>query len=228
MTWTGIWLALIFCNIIGVGIATGVAITPAWNDAYNVSSGALLLACNDGLGGFGGFCVAILALGSITNNAPCTYAAALTFQVLGRYAQAIPRWIWCVVITLIELVCSVAGRNDLFKIFENFLPIMSYWVCPWITIALEEHFIFHVLRGVPFDWTAWEDKKKLPIGVAALFAWLVGWAGAIIGMDQVWYQGPIALMIGGHGGDIGAWLSIAFACVTYPPLRYMELKKFGR
>ncbi|KAF7510757.1 hypothetical protein GJ744_006123 [Endocarpon pusillum] len=227
-TWSGIWLSVIFCNIIGVGIATGVATTPAWNDAYSISSGALLLACYDGLGGFGGFCVVILAIGSITNLAPGTYAGALNIQVLGRYAKAIPRWFLCVVITLIELICSVAGRDHLFRIFENFLPIMSYWVCPWMSIALEEHLLFHVLRGVPFDWTAWEDKKKLPIGAAALFAWLVGWAGAIIGMHQTWYQGPIALKIGGHGGDIGPWTSIAFACITYPPLRYVELKRFGR
>ncbi len=133
-TWSGTWLALIFCNIVGIGIATGVAGTPAWNEAYGISSGALLLECYHGLGGFGGFCVVILALGSVTNNAPCTYAAALTIQVLGRYAKAIPRWVWCVFITLIELVCSVAGRNHLFNIFENFLPIMSYWVCPWILL----------------------------------------------------------------------------------------------
>ena len=227
-TWSAIWLATIFCNIIGVAIATGVATTPGWDDAYSISSGALLLACYDGLGGFGGFCVVILALGSITNNAPCTYAAALTAQVLGRYAKAVPRWVWCVVITLIELVCSVAGRNHLFNIFENFLPIMSYWLCPWLTIALEEHVLFHLLPCVPFDWSAWEDPKRLPIGAAALVAWLVGWAGAIIGMHQVWYQGPVALKIGGYGGDIGAWMSVAFACVTYPPLRYLELKKWGR
>ena len=227
-TWSAIWLATIFCNIIGVAIATGVSTTPGWDDAYSISSGALLLACYDGLGGFGGFCVVILALGSITNNAPCTYAAALTAQVLGRYAKAIPRWIWCVVITLIELVCSVAGRNHLFNIFENFLPIMSYWVCPWLTIALEEHVLFHLLRGVAFDWSAWEDQKRLPVGAAALVAWLVGWAGAIIGMHQVWYQGPVAVKIGGYGGDIGAWMAVAFVCVTYPPLRYLELKKWGR
>ena len=227
-TWCGLWLSTIFCNLIGVAIATGVPTIPGWSEAYEVSSGALLLACYDGLGGFGGFCVVILALSSITNNAPSTYSAALTAQVLGRYAKAIPRWVWCVVIMLIELVCSVVGRNHLFNIFEDFLPIMSYWVSPWIAIALEEHLLFHVLRGVPFDWTAWEDKKKLPIGAAALFAWLFGWAGAIVGMDQAWYQGPIASKIGGYGGDIGAWMSIAFACITYPPLRYLELKMFGR
>lgn len=227
-TWAGIWLPAILCNILGVGIATGMASTPAWKEAYEISSGALLLACYDGLGSFGGFCVFILAVGTITNNAPSTYATALTCQVLGRYAKAIPRWVWCVIITVVELVCSVAGRDHLFNIFENFLPIMSYWVCPWLTIALEEHLLFHFLRGVPFDWTAWENKKRLPVGAAALFSLLAGFAGAIIGMSQVWYQGPVALKVGGIGGDIGAWMAIAFASVTYPPLRYLELKKFGR
>lgn len=228
MTWFGNWMAMILTNILGVGIATGVATTPAWSEAYDISTGALLLACYNGLGGFGGFLVVILALGTISNNAPATYAAALSCQVLGRYAKAIPRWFWCTVIMIIELVCAVAGRNHLFNIFENFLPIMSYWVSPWLTIVIEEHLIFHVLRGVPFDWTAWEDKKKLPVGIAALFAWLCGWAGAIIGMDQAWYAGPVAVKVGGYGGDIGAWMAIAFACVVYPPLRFLELKKFGR
>ena len=227
-TWSGTWLSLIFCNIVGIGIATAVSGIPAWSNAYDISSGALLLECYDGLGGFGKFLVVILALGSVTNNAPCSYAAALTIQVLGRYAKATPRWLWCVAITIVELALSVAGRNHLFAVFENFLPIMSYWVCPWLTIVVEEHLLFHKLRGVPFDWSAWEDKKRLPIGAAALFAWLVGWAGAIIGMYQVWYAGPVALKIGDYGGDIGAWLAIAFAGVVYPPLRYLELKKFGR
>ena len=80
MTWSGNWLAQIFFNIVGVGIATGVPRNQAWSDAYDVSSGELLLATYNGLGGFGSFCVVILALGSITNNAPCTYAAALTIQ----------------------------------------------------------------------------------------------------------------------------------------------------
>lgn len=227
-TWTGLWTGLVFANLIGVGIATGVTNTPAWNEAYSISSGALLLVCYEGLGGFGGFCVVLLAMGSVANNAPCTYAAALSCQVLGRYAKAVPRWVWCVIITVIELVCSVAGRDHLFNIFENFLPIMSYWISPWLTIVLEEHLLFHVLRGMPFNWSAWEDRKRLPIGYAALLAWLVGWAGALLGMDQVWYSGPVAKQVGGYGGDIGAWLAIAFAGLVYPPLRLLEIKTVGR
>ncbi|KAL8976305.1 MAG: hypothetical protein Q9205_007656, partial [Flavoplaca limonia] len=228
MTWSGIWAGTVLCNIVGIAIATGIDSNPRWASAYEISSGALLYACYDGLGGFGSFCLIILALTSVTNNAPFTYSAALAIQVLSRYAKAVPRWVWCVVITTVELVCSVAGRNHLLRIFENFLPLMSYWVVPWLTIGVEEHLIFHKLRGVPFDWTAWEDRGRLPIGAAALVAWLMGWAGAIIGMSQVWYTGPVALKVGGFGGDIGAWLAIAFAGVVFPPLRYVELRAVGR
>ena len=79
--------ALIICNIIVVGIATGVPDIPERSVAYDISSGALLNDCYSGLGGFGGSCVVNLALGSVTNNAPCSYSAALTIQVLGRYAK---------------------------------------------------------------------------------------------------------------------------------------------
>lgn len=228
MTWSGMWTAYIFSALVGVAIASGVPSTPNWTDAYATSSGALLLACYDGLGSLGGFCVVILALGGIANLAPSTYSAALSCQVLGRYPKAIPRWVWCLVLMVIELVCAVAGRDHLYSIFENFLPLMSYWTSSWLTIVIEEHLLFHVLRGVPFDWTAWQDKKRLPVGIAASISFLIGWAGAVLGMDQVWYVGPAGSKIGGYGGDIGAWMTIAFTCITYPPLRYLEMKRFGR
>ena len=69
----------------------------------------------------------------------------------------------------------------------------------------------------------------MPRGVAALLAFLFGWAGAIVGMYQAWYAGPVATHIGGgYGADIGAWLAIAFTCVTFPPMRWLELKLVGR
>lgn len=170
-TWSGLWLSLMITS-------------------------TLLLQCYDGLGGLGGLCVVLLALGNIANTAPATYAAATSCQVLGRYAKAVPRWTWCPVVS-IELVCSVASRNDIYTAFENLLPIMSYWIFSWLAIILEEHLLFHMLNGVQFDWTVWEDRRKFPCGVAALTAWLTVWAGAIIGMYQVWFSGPIAQQVGG-------------------------------
>lgn len=227
-TFSALLTSCMFCGLVGAGIGSGVASNQAWSDAYATSTGALFLECYKGLGGFGAFCCVILALGAIGSNGPVNYCAALSIQGLGRYSKAIPRWVWCVIIMIVQLVCSIAGRNSLFDIIVKLVPIMSYWICPWLTIAAEEHVFFHILRRVPFDWTAWEDPKRLPVGAAAFVAWLTGWAGAVVGMNQAWWQGPVALKIGDYGGDVGIWLSIAFAGLVFPPLRSVELRVVGR
>lgn len=178
------------------------------------------------LGGFGKFCDVIVALGVIANNVPGTYAAALGCQVLDRYGQMVPRYIWVCVVVLIYFVCAIAGRGHLFVIFQNFLALMGYWIVIFVSIVLEEPLIFRPNRG--FDWSAWENEKYLPSGAAALAAFLIGWVGAIIGMSQVWYVGPVAKLVGGIGADIGIWLGTSFALFIFPPLRYLELRQLGR
>ena len=226
MTFTGLSISFIFVNLLGVGLASGVATTPGWNDAYETSSGALILAGYNGLGGFGKFCAVLIALGLCSNTVPSTYAAALDFQTLGKVWKAVPRYIWATVVTAIYFICAVAGRDHLFLIFQNFLALMAYWIVIFITIVLEEHTIFR--RTIGFDWAAYENKAKLPIGLAALVSFLVGWVGPIIGMYQVWWTGPVARHIGDSGGDLGLFLGIAFTAVVFPPLRYLELRMIGR
>lgn len=229
MTLTGLTLAFSFVFLLGVGLATGIASTEAWSTAYDVSSGALILAGYDGLGGFGKFCGVVVAFGVIANNIPGTYSSALNIQTLGRYGRAIPRWIAATVVALIYFVCAVAGRDHLFEIFENFLALMGYWVTIFITIVLEEHFMFRRGKsGLGFDWEAWADKKRLPVGIAAMCAFLVGWVGAVLCMDQVYFIGPLAKQVGDYGADMGIWVGCGFAMLVYPPLRWLELKKFKR
>jgi purine-cytosine permease-like protein len=226
MTFSGIFLAYCVVNMLGVGLATGIANTPSWAAAIDVSSGALILAGYDGLGGFGKFCGVILAMGVIANNIPGTYSAALGFQMLGRYPFRVPRWLWTCIVVLIYFVCAIAGRDHLFSIFENFLALMGYWITTFISIVLEEHLWFRRKSG--FDWSAWNDPSRLPLGYAALTAFLIGWAGCIIGMYQIWYEGPIAKIAGGYGADLGIWIGCGFSLITYPPLRMLELKFVGR
>ena len=226
MTLTGLWSSFTFVYIIGIGLGSGVATTASWSTAYNISSGALILESYSTVGAFGKVCGVVVALGVIANNVPGTYSAALGCQVLGRYGKMVPRYLWVCAVSLVYFVCAIAGRDHLFIIFQNFLALMGYWVVIFISIVLEEHMIFRRTRG--FDWSAWENKKYLPVGAAALTAFLIGWAGAIIGMSQVWYVGPVAKLVGGGGADIGIWLGMGFALFAFPPLRYLELRKFGR
>lgn len=178
LTLTGMGLAFSFVYLLGVGLASGTMSNTAWNTAYGTSSGALLVAGYDGLGGFGKFCGVILSLGVIANNIPGTYSAALGMQVMGRYPLRLPRWFLTSLGVVVYTACALGGRNYLFEIFENFLALMGYWVTIYLCIVLQEHLIFRRRNG--FDWTAWADRAKLPIGLAGLTAFLVGWAGAIV------------------------------------------------
>ncbi|KAK3067364.1 Vitamin B6 transporter [Teratosphaeriaceae sp. CCFEE 6253] len=224
LTLAGLCLSFWFVNLIGVGLGCGIAVVPAWADAYAVSSGALISASYAPLGAFGKFCSVVVALGVIANCVPGTYSAAIGCQILGRWGQKLPRWVWVVILCIIQLVCGVAGRNQLFIIFTNFLALMGYWVSVMVCIVAEEYVIFK--RGQKLDWAAWNDSSKMPVGLAALTAFLLGWMGAILGMYEAWYVGPLAVACG--GADVGMWFGCLFALVTFPPLRWLEMKKFGR
>lgn len=186
MTLTGLWTSFTFVYVIGIGLASGIAVTPSWSTAYDISSGALILESYSPVGGFGKFCGVVVALGVISNNVPGTYAAALGCQVLGRYGKMVPRYLWVCAIVLVYFVCAIAGRDYLFVIFQNFLALMGYWVVIFVSIVLEEHLIFRP-KGV-FDSSAWENKEHFPVGAAALAAFLIGWVRAIIGISGLVYR----------------------------------------
>ena len=224
LTLTGVWVSFSLVYMIGIGLGTGIATNAAWSDANAVSTGALIVAGYGPLKGFGLFCAVVIALGVIANSIPGTYSAALGCQVLGRYGKAVPRWVWSFTLILVELTLALAGREHLMVIMQNFLALMGYWMEFMVFIVLIEHLWFR--RNLGFDWTRWEDKKHLPIGIAALVSFLLGWVGAILGMYQVWYTGPLAALSG--PADVGLWVGTGFTVISYPPLRWAELKFVGR
>lgn len=255
----GLTLSFTLVLIVGAGLASGLALDPEWSAASAVSPGALIASGFNRLGRFGDFCAVILALGLISNMVAPTYSSGIDFQILGRYAARIPRIIWNTFGIIVFTACALAGRNSLSVIFTNFLALMGYWVAIWIAITLEEQLLFRKTAGrwgvglKGYDWTAWADKSRLPIGIAAMIAFLVGWAGAILCMAQLYYIGPIARLVGTHGADVSSWslslgkgllavrvanrfdcaqmgnyVGFVWAGLVYPPLRYLELKKFGR
>lgn len=66
--------------------------------------------------------------------------------------------------------------------------------------------------------------------MAALLAFCFGVMGAVLGMAQVWFIGPIGSHIGlpGHGGDVGFPLAFAFSAISYAVLRSVEKNAFHR
>jgi len=187
-TTLGLGLATVFALLLGVGLSEGTLTNPAWAAANNISAGALIAEAFTPLGAFGKFCSVIIALGQISNNIPGTYSAALGFQMLGRWFLAVPRLFWTIFGVVIYTVLACVGRNNFYDIFEDFLALMGYWSIMFFVLVLEEEMLFRRRRG-GYNWEAWNNQKKLPIGLAALTAFLIGWVGAVMGMYQNYFTG---------------------------------------
>ena len=242
-------LSMMITLLMGVGLGTGVAHNPAWAAAYDGTPGGLLMAAYGRLGSFGSFWAVINVVGVVANNAPGSYSMSMNFQMLGNYWQKIPRPVFTVLTTVIYAGCAIGGRNSLYSIFKNFLPLIGYWIIIWFMVVIEHDLFFQ--RGRDYDWSIWNNRRKLPVGIAAGIAFLVGWAGAIVGMvrvshrlphndifffffffsnftqDQTYYTGPVAKAAPGNC-ELGVWLGAGFTAVAYPPLRMLELRFIGR
>lgn len=99
--------------------------------------------------------------------------------MMGRWFLAIPRLVWTIVGVVIYTVLACVGRNSFYNIFEDFLALMGYWTIMFFVLVLEEEVIFRRRRG-EYNWDVWNKQSKLPIGIAALTSFLIGWVGAVM------------------------------------------------
>ncbi len=180
MTTIGVGLSMIITLVLGAGLGTGVAHNAAWSDIYDGTPGSLLVAGYDRLGPFGKLCIFINVLTIVSNNAPGSYSMAMNFQMLGDFWCRVPRPVFTIATTATYTACAIGGRDSLYEIFKSLVPMMGYWIIIWFTIVLEEALLFK--RGREYDWSAWNNPRKLPVGYAATAAFLIGWAGAVVGM----------------------------------------------
>lgn len=225
-TWSGLTTSFSFCYVLGIGLASGIGHDAALTKA-GAGSGALIVAGYNGLGSFGSFCSILAACGLIANTIGPAYSSGIIWQILGRYPARIPRWIWTVITTIIYTGLALLGRKVLAVIIQNFLALMGYWVSIWFSITLGETLLFR--RGDRYYvWSVWDKKEYLPPGIAAFVTFIIGETGATLCMDQMYFVGPIASLIGSHGGDLGLFAGFILAAVVYPPLRYFEVWKFRR
>lgn len=172
------------------------------------------------------------------------YSFALTFQVLGPYAQKIPRVFLVIVGTVIYVVLAIIGANHFEDWLDTLLVFLSYWLAIYATILIEEHLIFRKGLWADYNPDDYDSPSYLPWGLAAAFASALGVVGAVLGMATTWYIGVlgkeskslfalsstfclIASLVStvgdpAFGGDIGFELSFGFSAITYPIARFIE------
>ena len=124
-TFGGLFFPLAFTEMLGLAIVTGTVNNPNLYAGYtNDSVGGLLAAVLSPLGGFGKFCLVILALSIIANNCPNIYSVTFSLQVMARWTAAVPRFIWTFVGTLIYVAVAIPGYSHFSSALEDFLLLI--------------------------------------------------------------------------------------------------------
>ncbi|KAH8109158.1 permease for cytosine/purines, uracil, thiamine, allantoin-domain-containing protein [Phellopilus nigrolimitatus] len=223
LTYAGLNLPCILIECLGAAEAT--ITRPDWQARYASGGiGGLLAATLSPAKGFGQFLQVLLALSIVGNNIPNMYSFALTFQVLGRRAQLVPRVFLVLLGTVVYIVLAIVGATHFEAWLDTLLVLLSYWLAIFSAILVEEHFLFRGGRWENYNPDDYNKPQHLPLGAAAAFATGCGIMGAVLGMATQWYVGVLGAKIGdpAFGGDIGFELSCAFSAIVYPIARYIE------
>lgn len=232
-TFAGLSFPLLFTQMLGAAIGTAMAANDGDNAFYtgyeSSGIGGLLAAVIvPPLGKFGQFCLVVLALSIVANNCPNIYSVSLSLQLLARASQRVPRFVWTFVGTVVYCAIAIPGYSHFESVLENFMLVIGYWLAIYEGISISEHVFFK--RGFSgYEVQNYLEPSKLPPGFAAITAFLFGVMGAVLGMAQVWFTGPIGKLCGtAYGGDIGFELAFSFSAVSFCFLRYFEKAHFGR
>lgn len=229
-----IFSSLGLCIPVSVGMWAGAIMAstmdtnPNWASLYEEKGFAFLMMEILYPASFAKFILVILVIAGISSNCMSTYSAPISFLQVSPYVAYIPRLIWQLVAFGIIIALSIAGRTDLEEYLEDFLALLGYWCTCYATIIFLEHVIFRKANFANYDLDGYNDPKRLPYGLAAGITFLVGVVCWVMGMKTTWYVGPLANLFGEFPGDLAMEFTFVFTLVAYPPLRYTELKCFGK
>jgi len=228
MTTFGIAIPTTIGMVAGCVVASTFTNRPDWGDTY----------ANRGIGyliqdmlyprGFAKFLLTLLVLSGVNNMVMNLYSAAISFQQLARPCAQVPRIIWTLFCFVCIMALAIGGRTNLNDYLVNFLSLLGYWCTSYAIILFEEHVFFRKRTFGNYNLEGWNDPDKLPLGIAAAVAFLLGVASWCMGMSQTWFVGPLAKKIGANGGDVGNEMTFVVTGLSYVPARYLELKFIGR
>ncbi|PYH94031.1 putative nucleoside transporter [Aspergillus ellipticus CBS 707.79] len=228
MTTFGIAIPTSIGMVAGCVVASALNGKPDWYDAYENQGIGYLIQDMLYPRGFAKFLLTLLVLSGINVNVISIYSSAISFQQLSRPFGRVPRFIWTLICFACILALAIGGREKLNTYLQDFLSLLGYWCTSYAVILFEEHYIFRKGNFENYDLEGWNDPARLPLGIGASVAFGLGVVAWCMGMDETWFIGPLAKLIGADGGDIANEFTFVVTALTYLPARYWELKYFGR
>ncbi len=120
---------------------------------------------------------------------------------------------------------AIVGAVHFYDTFVDILNVIGYWSTIFAAIIIVEHLVFRKNDWARYDLSHWCKPRELPLGLAAIMAFLCACGIIVPCMAQVWYTGPIA---NAGTGDIGIIVGFVLAAVVYPAIRVVEQWSCGR
>jgi nucleobase:cation symporter-1, NCS1 family len=200
-TWTflGLFIGAAWIEILGLAVvgALDVNVTDTVHQIYALLGGGLV----------GAIAMIAIFFGTVAVNAMNDYTGSLSLQAAGlrvwRPASA------GVVAVLSFLATLYLYYNNFSSTVENYLLVITYWIGPWAAIVL----IDWRSRKGRFDEQGVVEYSRLPSGVNAIIALVLGFIVSIPFMDQTLYVGPVSTALG--GADIAYLVGFIVAGVVY-------------
>lgn len=220
--YAGFFLPNVICEMVGASFAVAMNApgNEEWLNGYRVNNvGGLLDEVMRPAGGFGKFCIVLLALSCIAASSQCMYSFCVSFQCIAPFFARIPRYIYSIIAIAISIPIAIVGAHKYYTSLISFTGVIGYWAAAWASIVLVEHLVFRKTYKA-YDTAEWDNPSKLPSGIAALAAFAVSFALIVPSMNQVWFAGPI----GKDAGDVGFEVAFFLAGLLYFGFRSVEKK----
>lgn len=228
MVFLGLLIPIVCIQIFGAIVALAAQAIPEWSDASLISVPNLIFTLV-GAGNAGRFVMVLMALSVTANTAPTIYSCGLSAMVVLPFLVRIPRYFLAIAVTAIYIPLSIVGSTHFYTALSNLLAILSYWFALFLPPVILEPLVFRRPAGrQTFDLDIWDDWRRLPLGLGAVFAVICGIPITIAGMAQVWWVGWIAKLIPVGGGDVAFELGFIVTALVYLPARWVEKRLTGR
>ncbi|KAI1269159.1 putative purine-cytosine permease FCY2 [Xylariaceae sp. FL1019] len=219
--WMGICIPSILLLLVGAAVGGAVNNIASWSEAYEQNSvGGIMTAMLGPSGGFGKFLAVILALSVVQQISIGFYSVSFNFQIISQQLVRIPRFVFIIIITAIDIAVAQKAAESFFESLENFLAIIAYWSAAYTGIIITEWLIFRHANARNMSPEIWNSAKQLPYGIAALASLALPFALVVPSMSTGWYVGPIAKTT----GDLGFEFALVLSVLLYIPLRHLEIR----
>lgn len=219
-----VFLPTAFAGIFAIGIVSRCIFDENLMDLYNEYGGAGVIV--EGMrkwNGGGIFLCVILYISLITNSASTVYSFGLSLQAIAKPIARFPRYLLVLLGSIIWFVLTSVGKSGWAEVVSNFMPMIGYWSMIYFVVMVVELEFFRRRKEDEPDWSQYLNYNHFPFLGAAVLAFGFGVAGVVIGMDQYYYVGRLAGVIG-SGCEIGTLMAMGLTFISYVPLRYLEIR----